>query len=63
MNCSSFNNFADFVRGDVTDQSDASEGESFTTELTCKCLRLMPYRFQTTEPVSEYIYKNILRMS
>lgn len=57
MNCSSFNNIADFVRGDVTDQSDASEGESFTTELTCKCLRLMPYRFQTTEPVSDYIEK------
>lgn len=55
MNYSSLNNFVDFVRGDVTDQSDASEGESFTTELTCKCLRLMPYRFQTTEPVSEYI--------
>ncbi|XP_034480938.1 sentrin-specific protease 6 isoform X3 [Drosophila innubila] len=42
----------DFVRGDVTDQSDTAEGEAFTTELTCKCLRLMPYRFHLTEPIS-----------
>ncbi|XP_064547590.1 sentrin-specific protease 6 isoform X3 [Drosophila montana] len=42
----------DFVRGDVTDLSDMPDGETFTTELTCKCLRLMPYRFMITEPVT-----------
>ncbi|XP_060664441.1 uncharacterized protein LOC132797032 [Drosophila nasuta] len=41
----------DFVRGDVTDQSDAAQGEAFTTKLSCKCLRLFPYRFEVTEPV------------
>ncbi|XP_017863621.1 PREDICTED: sentrin-specific protease 6 isoform X3 [Drosophila arizonae] len=41
----------DFVRGDVTDLADLPEGETFTTELTCKCLRLMPYRFMVTEPI------------
>ncbi|XP_062135947.1 sentrin-specific protease 6 isoform X2 [Drosophila sulfurigaster albostrigata] len=41
----------DFVRGDVTDQTDAAQGEAFTTELNCKCLRLFPYRFEVTEPV------------
>ncbi|XP_032598837.1 uncharacterized protein LOC6557562 isoform X2 [Drosophila grimshawi] len=42
----------DFVRGDVMDLSDLTDGESFTTELPCKCMRLMPYRFQITEPVA-----------
>ncbi|XP_062138169.1 sentrin-specific protease 6-like isoform X2 [Drosophila sulfurigaster albostrigata] len=41
----------DFVRGDVTDQADTAQGEAFTTELSCKCLRLFPYRFEVTEPV------------
>jgi len=45
------NFIADFVRGDVTDQSDVADSEAFTTDLTCKSLRLMRYRFQVTEPV------------
>ncbi|XP_017121911.1 uncharacterized protein LOC108142509 isoform X3 [Drosophila elegans] len=41
----------DFSRGDVTDLSDIAEPEKFSTSLSCSCVRLVPYKFEITEPV------------
>ncbi|XP_022215278.2 uncharacterized protein LOC111069497 isoform X2 [Drosophila obscura] len=45
-------NDEDFVRGDVMDLTDVPESEQFSTPITCSCVRLMPYRFDTIEPVT-----------
>ncbi|XP_026847514.1 uncharacterized protein LOC6601672 isoform X3 [Drosophila persimilis] len=45
-------NDEDFVRGDVMDLSDVPKSEQFSTAITCSCVRLIPYRFETIEPVT-----------
>ncbi|BFF98975.1 uncharacterized protein DMAD_06991 [Drosophila madeirensis] len=44
--------YRDFVRGDVMDLSDVPANEQFSTPITCSCVRLIPYRFDTIEPVT-----------
>lgn len=45
---------ADFSRGDVRDLSDIPEADQFSASLKCSCVRLVPYRFEITEPVSSH---------
>eukprot|EP00099_Drosophila_melanogaster_P012633 NP_001286956.1 veloren, isoform D [Drosophila melanogaster] len=44
-------NDEDFSRGDVRDLSDIPEADQFSASLKCSCVRLVPYRFEITEPV------------
>ncbi|KPU78983.1 uncharacterized protein Dana_GF10888, isoform B [Drosophila ananassae] len=44
-------NNEDFTRGDVLDLSDVQEAEKFSTSLICCSVRLVPYRFDVTEPI------------
>ncbi|XP_017028788.1 sentrin-specific protease 6 isoform X3 [Drosophila kikkawai] len=45
-------NDEDFVRGDVTDLSDIPENDRFSMSVSCNCVRLVPYRYEITEPIT-----------
>ncbi|XP_022225978.2 sentrin-specific protease 7-like [Drosophila obscura] len=42
----------DFVRGDVMDLKDVMDDAKFCTRLDCRCVRLIPYRFDQIEPIT-----------